>query len=166
MSEQAAIDPRALRDAFGCFPTGVTIITTISRNGEAIGTTMNSFSSVSLDPPLVLFALDRSSDQIDDFMTADCFAINILCDAQTDLSNRFATSGRDPLTEAEFDTWLTGSPILKGALTSLDCRIKERYDGGDHVIFLCEIVQLGAISDAAPHVYFRGKYASVQTDAS
>ena len=163
MTDTGELDPRALRNAFGCFATGVTVVTTISRSGDPIGTTMNSFSSVSLDPPLVLFALDLSSEHFDDFIASDRFAVNVLSADQQDLSNRFATPGRAPIDAADFSTWDTGCPILNGALTSFDCRAEQQYEGGDHVIFLCRVVRIGDASDDTPLAYFRGGYAQVQS---
>ncbi len=159
MNDSNGLEARALRSALGCFATGVTVITATSRAGEAIGITMNSFSSVSLDPPMILFSLDRGSEYLDDFTAAENFAVNVLSEAQESLSNRFSSRGRDPLAEDEFETWLTGCPILIGAIVNLECTIERRIEGGDHVIFLCNVVKATYVEEGAPLVFHRGAYA-------
>ena len=154
------MDSRALRNAFGCFATGVTVVTTMGQHG-AIGTTMNSFTSVSLDPPLILFSMGRDSEHFDDFTAAKTFAVNVLSTDQEDQSNRFATPGRQPMTDGEFTTGKTGSPILPGALTTLDCTLETHYDGGDHIIFLCRVVTIAPPTDGKPLIYYRGGYAAL-----
>lgn len=159
MNDLNGLEARALRNALGCFATGVTVITSTSQAGEPIGITMNSFSSVSLDPPMILFSIDRGSEYLNDFMAAENFAVNVLSESQENLSNRFASKGRDPLAAGEFDSWLTGCPILKGALVNLECTIKQRVEGGDHIIFLCNVVKADYAGDGAPLLFHRGAYA-------
>ena len=151
--------PRVLRDALGCFGTGVTIVTTIDATGEPIGLTANSFTSVSLDPPLILFSLAKSSANLEAFQQTGRFAINVLHIGQQPLSGRFAR--RDV---ARFDhvDWAIraegGSPILGGSLASFDCTTYAAHDGGDHVIFIGEVKHAWFEPHRDPLLYFRGKY--------
>ena len=161
MNETDVLDGRSLRDALGCFATGVTVVTTLSGNGVPLGMTMNSFSSVSLDPPLILFSLDRRSQYFDDFMAAEHFAVNVLGGRQEDLSNRFAQKGRDPVSNQDFETWNTGCPILKGALAALECAVDQKVDGGDHVIFICRVLKASHTSEGAPLLFHRGGYLRI-----
>lgn len=152
-------EPRVLRDALGCFGTGVTIVTTMSDAGEPIGLTANSFTSVSLDPPLILFSLAKSSSSIGSFRDTESFAVNVLHIGQQPVAGRFTQRG---VSRFEGVDWAVrtegGSPILAGSLASFDCRTYAKHDGGDHLIFI------GAVSHAwyEPHrdplLYFRGKY--------
>src|SRR3954471_13888482 len=114
-------DRRAFRNALGCFATGVTVITTVTDAGEPVGLTANSFSSVSLDPPLVLFCLGRNSQSFEAFTAAGRFAVNVLAEEQRDLSVRFSTAIGDRGEGVAWKTWETGAPILSGCLASLDC---------------------------------------------
>ena len=160
MTDDKNLDPRSLRNAFGCFATGITVVTTMGQQG-GVGTTMNSFTSVSLDPPLILFSMGLDSEHFDAFMAADHFAVNILSHDQEDQSNRFATPGRQPLAPDEFDIWDTGSPILRGTLTALDCTLEQKVEGGDHIIFMCRVLRAGLPGDGAPLLYYRGNYAAL-----
>src|SRR5579863_6273393 len=152
-------EPRILRDALGCFGTGVTIVTTLDKAGEPVGLTANSFTSVSLDPPLLLFSLSKNSASLDTLKEAGRFAVNVLHIGQQPLSNRFAQRGA-----ARFDgvDWAVrseqGSPILAGALASFDCRTYAVHDGGDHVIFIGEVHHAWFEPHRDPLLYFRGKY--------
>jgi flavin reductase (DIM6/NTAB) family NADH-FMN oxidoreductase RutF len=152
------IDPRELRSAFGSFATGVTVVTSLAADGSLLGITVNSFSSVSLDPPLVSFSVDRGAFSLAAFQAAGCFAINVLSTDQEDISNRFAKASDDKWADVTFDTWETGCPILPGTLASFDCRTWQTYDGGDHVIFVGEVAQMSLNSDLDPLLFFRGRY--------
>ena len=152
-------EPRMLRDALGCFGTGVTVVTTIDQNGEPIGLTANSFTSVSLDPPLILFSLLKKSASLQTFVDAGRFAVNVLHIGQQPVAGRFAT--RDV---ARFDTvdWGIlsegGSPILAGSLASFDCRTYAVHEGGDHLIFIGEVQHAWFEPHRDPLLYFRGRY--------
>lgn len=152
------IDTRELRFAFGNFATGITIVTSLDVDGAPLGITANSFSSVSLDPPLVLFSVDRGAFSLAAYEAAGCFAINILSTNQDELSNRFARASGDKWSDVTFDTWETGCPILPGSLASFDCRTWNTYDGGDHVIFVGEVKQMSLNADLDPLLFFRGRY--------
>ncbi|MBT7777927.1 MAG: flavin reductase family protein [Rhodospirillales bacterium] len=155
------IDTKELRFAFGNFATGITIVTSLDADGEPLGITANSFSSVSLDPPLVLFSVDRGAYSLEAFQISRRFAINILSTDQEDMSNRFAKASVDKWSGVDFETWETGCPILTGSLASFDCRTWQTYDGGDHVIFVGEVEQMSLNTGLEPLLFFRGRYDRV-----
>jgi flavin reductase (DIM6/NTAB) family NADH-FMN oxidoreductase RutF/pimeloyl-ACP methyl ester carboxylesterase len=152
-------EPRILRDALGCFATGVTVVTTIDEQGEPIGLTANSFTSVSLDPPLILFSLARTSANLATFEKAGKFAVNVLHIGQQPVGGRFATRG---VARFEGVDWAVrgagGSPILAGSLASFDCRTHAVHDGGDHLIFIGQVDHAWFEPHRDPLLYFRGKF--------
>jgi flavin reductase (DIM6/NTAB) family NADH-FMN oxidoreductase RutF/predicted alpha/beta hydrolase len=152
-------NPRVLRDALGCFGTGVTIVTTFDKAGEPIGLTVNSFTSVSLDPPLILFCLSKASANLPTFLEAQGFAINVLHIGQQPTSARFTQ--RDGPRFAGIG-WQgrpqMGSPVLSGSLASFDCDRHATYDGGDHQIFIGRVRHAQFAPHRDPLLYFRGKY--------
>ncbi len=152
------MDPAAFRDALGCFATGVTIVTAIGPRGELIGITASSFNSVSLDPPLILFSLDRRAHSLRAFLSTQTFAVNVLREGQQALSERFARSRKDKWAGVEYEAWDTGCPILVGALASFECRIRYTYHGGDHVIFVGEVLRLRHDPQGRPLVFYRATY--------
>ena len=152
---------RLLRHALGLFPTGVAVVTSTTRAGVRLGATVSSFSSVSLDPPLVLFSMARGANSFDAWNSVDAFAVNILNELQTDISTRFSRaksdkwSGLNPqISEA------TGAPLLGDALAWFDCKTWARYDGGDHIILVGEIVSYAHRTgdNARPLVFFASNY--------
>jgi len=152
-------EPRVLREALGCFGTGVTIVTTSDRAGEPIGFTANSFTSVSLDPPLILFSLSRRSANLDIFTEAGRFAINVLHIGQQPLANRFAQRGEARFAGVDWSIRSeNGSPILGGTLASFDCSQHAVYDGGDHLIFVGRVHHAWFEPHRDPLLYFRAKY--------
>jgi flavin reductase (DIM6/NTAB) family NADH-FMN oxidoreductase RutF len=155
------IDGRVFRDALGWFATGVAIVTTRAANGTRIGLTANSFSSVSLDPPLVLFSLNRRASSLAAFQASGCFAVNVLHHDQQALSFRFATPADDRWRGVEVDTWSTGAPILRDALASFECRTEASHAGGDHVIFIGEVVRMQAEPHGRPLVFCRVCYRAL-----
>lgn len=152
-------EPRLLRDALGCFATGVTVVTTIGKDGEPLGLTANSFTSVSLDPPLVLFCLAKTSGNLEQFRGARGFAINVLNIGQQPVSNRFARRDSPRFDGTE---WLLlqdlGSPVINGSLASFDCKTRTVSDGGDHLIFMGEVEHARYEPHRDPLLYFGGKY--------
>jgi flavin reductase (DIM6/NTAB) family NADH-FMN oxidoreductase RutF len=156
-----SIEPRELRQALGSFATGVTIVTSRGTAGEPLGLTANSFNSVSLDPPLVLFSLNRNAFSLKPFEDAGFFAINILSDRQRHLSDNFARSLADKWRGVEYEVWETGAPILKGSLASFECLTHSTHDGGDHVIFVGRVQRLRFSGDGHPLLYFRGGYCGL-----
>ncbi len=151
------LDPRALRDAFGAFATGVTVVTCIGPDGRPLGFTANSFSSVSLDPPLLLVCLSRNSANHAVFCAADRFAVNVLSEGQSDLSNTFARPAADRFAGVEWRPGNGGVPLLGGVSAWFDCAAHEVLDGGDHSILLgrveaCEATPMPGLG------YVRGAY--------
>ena len=152
-----AIDPNAFRRALGSYATGVTVVTTRSHDGERAGLTVNSFSSVSLSPPLVLWSLARSAVSFDIFEHASHFAVNVLAEDQIHLAEQFAKSGGDKFIGVKFREGTAGVPLLHGAAASFICRNTFRYPGGDHVIFVGEVISHQQV-DRLPLTYSRGRY--------
>ncbi len=157
-STNTPIDPRAFRDALGCFATGVTVITTQSAEGELIGITANSFSSVSLDPPLILFSLARHAYSLEAFLSAHHFAVNILHEGQDEISERFARTSTDKWVNIEYESWESGCPILCDCLAAFECFVRHTYHGGDHVIIVGEVTRMRADPDGRPLLFLRGRY--------
>lgn len=149
---------RSFRDALGHFATGVAIITIKGPDGAPIGLTVNSFASVSLDPPLVLWSLDRMSDRFDAFMRAEHYAVNILGDANQALSRRLSRKGEFTLDGEPLRTGAHGVPILSCAIAGFECRIEQRHEGGDHIIFVGRVLDYAHTSHGRPLVYYRGRY--------
>jgi flavin reductase (DIM6/NTAB) family NADH-FMN oxidoreductase RutF len=153
------IDKRALRTALGSFATGVTVITARNADGVLVGVTANSFSSVSLAPPMVLWSLDNAAYSRPVFEAADSFAVNVLAVEQTELSNRFASRGEfDKFEGMAFRTGLGGAAVFGGVAASFECRAVAIHDGGDHRIFLGQ-VEAFADHGLAPLLFHRGVYA-------
>lgn len=142
MSTSAApgrFDRRDLRKAFGQFTTGVTVVTTRAPDGRRVGMTANSFSSVSLDPPLVLWSLARQAPSLADFTAVSHFAINVLAAHQHALSRRFSMPQEDKFRDVDCSAGTAGVPLLDGAIARFVCRNLRQYDGGDHLIFIGEV---------------------------
>ncbi|WP_028080100.1 flavin reductase family protein [Solimonas soli] len=151
-------DAREFRNALGSFTTGVTIITTRDADGTPAGITANSFNSVSLDPPMVLWSLARRARSLPAFAGARHWAVHILSAQQEALSNRFAKSGHDKFAGLELDEGHGGVPLLRGCTTRLQCRSAFRYEGGDHLIFVGEVLAFDR-SELPPLVFQAGRYA-------
>ena len=153
------IDAFDLRRAFGAFATGVTIVTTRAENGEVFGFTANSFSSVSLDPPLLLVNIAKSAYGLKLFTEASGFAVNILAENQRDLSNAFASRGADKFANVQWSTGPTGSPLLEGVVAWFDCEFFEQVEAGDHVILIGKVLDYEYTTDS-PLAFCRGAYVS------
>ena len=149
---------RAFRDALGSFATGVTIATTIDGNGEPIGVTASSFNSVSLDPPLVLWSLAKSSFSRAAFAESGHFAVHVLAASQEELSNRFAMKGEDKFKGVDWYEGELGSPVFKEHAALFQCRTRHQYEGGDHIIMVGEVVDFEA-REEAPLLFHGGSYA-------
>jgi flavin reductase (DIM6/NTAB) family NADH-FMN oxidoreductase RutF len=149
------IDQRAFRDALGQFATGVTIVTTLDASGEAVGMTVSSFNSVSLNPPLVLWSIDRSSHSFDTFMQADRYVVHVLNQTQKELCMTFATPGADKFSAAEFERSAHNIPMLTSYLARFECKTAHQYDGGDHVILVGE-AELFDVQGGDPLIFHRG----------
>jgi 3-hydroxy-9,10-secoandrosta-1,3,5(10)-triene-9,17-dione monooxygenase reductase component len=158
MPTQTAFDPLEFRKTLGSFATGVTVITTCTGDNRPVGVTANSFNSVSMDPPLVLWSLAKTSRSLAAFDSATHWAVHILSVNQDTLSNRFAKAGEDKFNGMEIQNGLAGIPLLKDCSARLQCKTTFKYEGGDHIIFVGEVVDFER-SNAAPLVYHGGKYA-------
>lgn len=156
MATQA--DSIAFRNALGSFATGVTIVTTRDAAGQDCGLTANSFNSVSLDPPMVLWSLARSSMSMDVFRDADHFAVHILAADQEPLSNGFAKRGADKFAGLAPERGAGGVPLLTGCAARFQCRTAYQYEGGDHIIFVGEVIAFDH-DDRAPLLFHGGRYA-------
>ncbi len=152
-------DPRDLRRAFGCFMTGVTIVTTLDADGNPCGFTANSFTSVSLEPPLILVNLARAAFGCPVFTTARGFAVNILASNQRELSNLFARAGEDKFAGVDWGRGPAGSPIIDGVVAWFDCRLYQQVDAGDHVILIGEVAHY-QYNTHSPLGFCRGAYVS------
>jgi flavin reductase (DIM6/NTAB) family NADH-FMN oxidoreductase RutF len=160
------IDPLDLRRAFGRFGTGVTVITTRAADGTPVGVTANSFNTVSLDPPIVLWSLAGTSPSLGVFRSTGHFAVNVLTLDQIELSRRFSRSAVDKFAGVAFTDGLQGAPILAGCAASIECTVVNEHVVGDHVLFLGQVKRY-AHENAAPLLFFNGKYIQgVELDGS
>ncbi|MEM1409611.1 MAG: flavin reductase family protein [Pseudomonadota bacterium] len=151
-------DPfRPLKNAFARYTTGVTIVSCLGADGAPIGITVNSFTSVSLEPPLVSWCIDDGSSVASHFLHADHYAVSILASNQQHLSDRFATPGQHAFLEGEGQTYKTGAPLLVGRLAGFDCRVAERLKVGDHTILIGEVAHFDS-ADGQPLVYVGRRY--------
>ena len=154
-------DARELRNALGRFPTGVTVITTTAPGGKREGLTANSFSALSLDPPLVLWSIGRKSASVASFLESGHFAINVLRASQTDISHRFATPSADKYAGLAVETGLGGSPLLPDVLASFECKTETTIEGGDHLLFVGRVHRI-CYGDGEPLIFNAGRYSTAQ----
>lgn len=158
-ADAAVNDPfRPLKDAFGRFATGVCVAACADGRGGITAITINSFTSVSLDPPLVLWCIEKKASTFPAFASAASYSVSILGDAQQAISERFARHEPQPLAPHEYEIWRTGAPILKERLAGFDCEIVDRHQSGDHVILVARVVQFDSFA-GAPLLYFASRYA-------
>ena len=157
-----SIDPREFRKALSSFATGITVVTTAERETGMVGITANSFNSVSLDPPLVLFSLDRRAYSLPAFHSAGHFAINVLAEGQRHLAVIFATPLIDKWDNVHYELWDTGCPILTDTLAGFECKTQHIYDGGDHLIFVGRVQKMRVSQSGDPLLYFRGGYRHIR----
>jgi len=150
--------PREFRASLGMFATGVTIVTARTASGELVGLTANSFNSVSLDPPLVLWSLARSAGSMAAFADGRHYAINVLAADQQALAERFATRGVDRWAGVAFTEGVSGAPLLTGAAASFECFNRSQYAEGDHVIFVGEVERCSHRAEASPLLYHGGRF--------
>jgi len=152
-------DPhRALKNAFARFATGVTVAACAAPGRAPVGVTANSFASVSLEPPLVLWCLETKASVFPDFDAADAYAISVLRADQQEQSVRFATPGQHEMTPSEIETRVTGAPLLRERLAGFDCRVAARHRAGDHVILVGEVAEADYRA-GAPLLYVGSRYA-------
>ena len=159
-----AFDTREFRNALGCFATGVTVVTTMDAQGEAVGITVNSFSAVSLDPPLVLWCLARGADRFANFEAAERFTISVLAAGGAGLSSRFAMKGESRVDLSETVPTKLGPPTFSEAVAVFECDTHARYAGGDHVIIVGRVREFTYARDAGdiePLLFYRGRYGAI-----
>lgn len=146
------------RAALGMFATGVTIVTARAANGKLVGLTANSFNSVSLNPPLVLWSLSHAAASMAVFSSGSHYAINILAADQQELARRFAAKGVDRWTAVAFEEGIGGAPLLAGAAATFECFNRSRYEEGDHVIFVGEVERCAHRAGTSPLLFHGGKF--------
>ena len=147
------------RRALGCFATGVAVVTTIDQDGERAGMTINSFNSVSLDPPLVLWSISNDAYSYDAFVNAEFFAVNVLTTAQQHLSARFASRGIDKFDGLEWREGMHGIPLLPEYTACFECVTEHRYEGGDHKIIVGRVLR-AEDRETDPLIIYRGQFLS------
>ena len=151
------MDLQELRRVMGHFATGVTIITTTDKEGNPYGLTANAFTSLSLHPPLVLVCIDRNVQCYPRFEESGVFAVNFLGEGQEGMSRRFATKGIEKFAGLKWRRGESGVALLEEAMGHVECRILRGYEGGDHTIYVGEVLQAAASGDR-PLIFFKGKY--------
>lgn len=155
------IDAATFRSTLGRFATGVTVLTARDASGRDHGMTVSAFCSVSLEPPRVLCCVERSADMCPVIEAASHFAVNVLTTAQESISRRFAEERDDRFDGLGYTRGITGLVLLEDALASIECAVTARYDGGDHLIVLGDVIA-GAAADGRPLLYYRGGYAQME----
>ncbi len=154
-----SIEKNELRRVMGHFATGVTIITTISKDGTPYGLTANAFMSVSLEPPLLLISVDKKAESYPYFEQSRVFTVNILRDDQEALSRKFAVSGGNKFEGVAYHRGANNVPILEDTLAHIECRLYATYDGGDHTLYLGEVLE-AQTREGKPLLFYRGGYRS------
>ena len=152
-------DHRALRDAFGCFATGVTIVTSFDQDGNPVGFTANSFTSVSLDPPLLLVCPGKNVSALPAIRHSGLFGVSVLSDAQREVADRFAQRGVDRFSHGEWVESESGILLLEGACANFACTLSNDIDAGDHQLLLGHIDSFRSAGERHPLMYVRGNYA-------
>ncbi|MEO9132521.1 MAG: flavin reductase family protein [Sphingomonas sp.] len=153
-------DPREFRNALGRFATGVTVVTTVDDAGKYYGVTANSYNSVSLDPPLILWSLATRAGSFPAFERAEAFAVHVLGSAQEDLAMRFATRSEDKFAGLDTIEGYRGVPLLTHCAAHFECVTEERFQGGDHLIFLGRVVRFEQC-DHDPLIFHQGRFGRV-----
>jgi flavin reductase (DIM6/NTAB) family NADH-FMN oxidoreductase RutF len=154
-------DLRAFRNALGSFPTGVAVVTTTASAERHLGITVNSFTSVSLEPPLVLWCMDKKSDRYHAFTNARSYTVSILGTAHQEVSSRLAKQGHHSLDGIALRATELGPPALADSLAVFECVAEAMHDAGDHAILIGRVVRFSRHDDGAPLVFFRGKYGAL-----
>jgi flavin reductase (DIM6/NTAB) family NADH-FMN oxidoreductase RutF len=159
---QEAFDTRAFRHALGQFPTGVCVVTAIVE-GTRLGMTVSSFNSLSLDPPLVLFSIDRRAVSLVLWERAEAVAVHVLAANQKDVSNRFARALANKWEGMSCGEGASGAPVLPGVAAVFECAVWARHEGGDHTLFILEVRHFRSFADRQPLVFGKGRYAALQS---
>jgi flavin reductase (DIM6/NTAB) family NADH-FMN oxidoreductase RutF len=153
-----------LRDALGCFATGVTVVTCLDDGGRPVGLTANSFTALSLDPPLLLVCVAKAAASAVPLTRADFFAVNVLQTHQQPASITFSTRGEDRFGQTQWSVGEHGAPVLLDSLSVFECRRSAVHDGGDHVILVGEVIKASFEPGLDPFLYFRGSYRRLHFD--
>jgi flavin reductase (DIM6/NTAB) family NADH-FMN oxidoreductase RutF len=161
---RSGCDPRTLRDALGCFATGVTIVTCFDEAGNPIGLTANSFTSVSLEPPLLLVCVAKAAASAEPLTNAPRFAVNVLQTEQRPASITFSTFVEDRFGQTDWETGELGAPVLMDSLSVFECARHAVHDGGDHWILVGEVRKASFEEHLDPLLYFRGRYRRLHFD--
>lgn len=156
-----SFDTRAFRQALGCFPTGVAVVTTSGPDSDHRGITVNSFTSVSLDPPLVLWCIDRKSDRFPAFTKAKAYTISLLGTVHEAVSSRLAKQGAHSLEGIDLIETKLGPPALADALAFFECESEAVHQGGDHAILVGRVLRFAKLEAGAPLVFFQGRYGAL-----
>jgi flavin reductase (DIM6/NTAB) family NADH-FMN oxidoreductase RutF len=160
-SASSGIDEALYRRACSLFATGITVITTVDANGHPHGMTVNSFSSVSLAPPLVLVCIDLRNAILGHFLTSAWFAVNILADDQENVSRRFSSASENRFHGMDWGKGPSGVPLLAGVLAHMECAVTKTFEAGDHAVLIGE-VRSAAYRDGQPLVYFNSSYQNIR----
>jgi flavin reductase (DIM6/NTAB) family NADH-FMN oxidoreductase RutF len=158
-------DQAALRKAFGMFATGVCVVTVRDSEGGAHGITVNSFTSVSLNPALVLWCLGDASERFDLFSASPHYAIHVLAAGEEARAMRFAGKGDQTLAPDETETWETGAPVMKGVLAAFDCAVTDRVRAGDHLILVGAVRRFSAAPGQDGLTYFQSRFGQASAPA-
>lgn len=153
-----SFDAREFRNALGCFATGITVVTSRSATGEPLGVTVNSFSSVSLDPPLVLFSLAHVGGHCQEFLSSGKFAVNILSREQRHLSDRFAMTRDNRFEGINHDLGENGSPVFENSLAVFECETYAVHEAGDHAVFICRVTNVVMAEKEEALLFHKGQY--------
>ena len=153
-----AVGKEEFRRALGHFASGVTVVTSSGEDNKPQGITVSAFTSVSLEPPLILVCIDKRASLHDQLAEGSHFAVNILGDDQELISRRFASKEKDRFEGTGFTYGVTGAPLLTGSIATVECRVVHAYPGGDHTIFVGE-VEATEVNEGKPLAYFRGGYS-------
>jgi len=156
-----AIDANDFKKALGNFAAGVTVVTGRLPDGAPAGLTVTAFSSVSLEPPLVMVCIGKQTGCLDAFDKGEAFAVNILAEDQQNLSNLFASRDTEKFGNQETETGETGVPLLKGCLANIECRKEATHDAGDHFIYIGRVVSIKAEDTGKPLLYYQGGYGAL-----
>ena len=155
-----AVTHDEFRQALGRFASGVTVVTCKNGAGDPCGITVSAFSSLSLEPPLVLICIDKRASLYEELQEGCFFAVNVLGHDQESVSRRFASREPDRFKGIGYREGLTGAPLIEGALAVIECRVVQSCPGGDHTIFIGEVESSG-VNDGKPLLYFRGGYSGI-----
>lgn len=153
-----SFDSRQFRDALGRFATGITVVTMLGKNSMPLGVTVNSFSSLSLEPPLILFSLARKGGHCAEFEQAGQFSVNVLNGHQQELSDRFSSAMDNRFNGIQYTAGENGCPVFEDSLAVFECAAHATHDGGDHVIFVGRVTSMLTNDREKSLIYYKGEY--------